>query len=315
MPNAQCPVLKAKAQCLKVVDMGRVSWTACIWHWTLSLIVVGAASAAELTVVAPPTLEPFAARVRAVDLLRLDDELSRAGLAMPARVMVTLIAEDDPRARATPRWIVGFAYGEVEVTIFPERVLPYPYESVESVFRHEVAHLALASRAGGRPLPRWFHEGVAMSVDAGWNVSGRVRLLLEMVKGPGTAELTRLFASDTEPDAAQAYGLSAALVADVQRRHGAAVPGAVAARVANGEPFVRAFELETGETPDAAATHAWSSYRRWTAWVPALTNATALWSAILALAATAYMVRRRTRARRRRQWDQEEKASWDDEGI
>ena len=272
---------------------------------SLTLVCAGIASAADVNIVAPPTLELFAARVRAVDLLRLDDELRRAGLAMPARVTVTLIPEDDQRARATPRWIVGFAYGEEEVTIFPERVLPYPYESVESVFRHEVAHLALSSRAGGRPLPRWFHEGVAMSVDAGWNVSGRVRLLLEMAKGPGTAELTRLFASDTEPEAARAYGLSAALVADVQRRRGAAVPGAVAARVAHGEPFVRAFELETGETPDAAATHAWSFYRRWTAWVPALTNGTAVWAAILGLAAAAYVARRRARAKRRRQWDEE----------
>jgi hypothetical protein len=272
----------------------------------LSLIVVGAASAAELTIVAPPGLEPSAARIRAVDLSRVDDDLRRAGLAMPARVTVTLIAEDDPRARGTPRWIVGLALGEENVTIFPERVLPYPYESVESVFRHEVAHLALSSRAGGRPLPRWFHEGVAMSVDAGWDVSGRLRLLLEMARGPGTAELTRLFASDAGPDAARAYGLSAALVADVQRRHGAALPGKVAARVAGGEPFDRAFALKTGETPDAAAARAWSSYRRWTAWVPALTDGTALWAAILGLAAVAYLVRRRARARRRRQWDEEE---------
>jgi hypothetical protein len=272
----------------------------------LLLTLVGVASAAELTIDAPSRLEPSAARIRAVDLSRLDSDLRRAGLAMPARVTVTLIPEDDPRAREIPRWIVGLASGEEDVVIFPERVLAYPYESVESVLRHEIAHLALSSRAGGRPLPRWFHEGVAMSVDAGWDVSGRIRLLLEMAKGPRTAEVTRLFASDAAPDAARAYGLSAALVADVQRRHGAGVPGAVAARVADGESFVRAFELETGETPDAAAAQAWSSYRRWAAWVPSLTGGTALWGIILALAAGAYAVRRRTRARRRRQWDEED---------
>jgi hypothetical protein len=127
-----------------------------------------------------------------------------------------------------------------------------------------------------------------------------------MVRGPQIAELSRLFASSGQPDAAQAYGLSAALVADVQRRHGAAVPRAIAARVAGGEPFTRAFVLETGETPDSAAARAWAAYRRWTNWVPALTGGSAVWAAILALAVAAFVAQRRRRAARRRRWDEDE---------
>jgi hypothetical protein len=190
--------------------------------------------------------------------------------------------------------------------LLPQRVLAYPYDSLESVFRHEVTHLALSTAAGGRPVPRWFHEGVAMSVDAGWDMSGRLRLLFEMTKGPGTADLARLFAADTQPETALAYGLSAALVADVQRRHGTAAVGRIAAGVGKGELFARAFELETGASPDTAAARAWGVYRRWTAWVPALTSGTALWAAILALAAVAYAARLRRRARRRRQWDEDD---------
>ena len=270
------------------------------------LALAGGAEPAELTIDAPPPLAAAADRVRAIDLSQLEADLRRAGLVLPERIAVVLLPEDDPRARAIPVWVVGLAAGAQDVVILPQRVLAYPYDSIESVFRHEVAHLALSARAGGRPLPRWFHEGVAMSVDAGWSLSGQLRLLFEMSKGPGTEDLGRLFAAGSQPDTALAYALSAALVADLQRRHGAGVVGEIATHVGEGVGFARAFELVTSESPDAAAGRAWGVYRTWTAWVPALTGGTAMWAAILGLAAAAYAVRRRRRAQRRRLWDDED---------
>jgi hypothetical protein len=262
-------------------------------------------AAARLSVDAPSGLERAAARLEAIDLRRLAGDLERAGLTLPARIRVTLVRDADPLARGVPRWVVGLASGTADIVILPQRVLPYPHDSIESVFRHEVAHLALSARAAGTPLPRWFHEGVAISVDTGWRSSGQLRLLLEMIRNPGTMELRRLFSSAAQPDSALAYGLSAALVADLQRRHGSAVPGRVAARVASGVPFAQAFELETRETPDGAAARAWENYRRWTNWVPALTSGEATWAVILAVAGAAYVAVRRRRARRRRAWDEE----------
>ena len=290
--------------------MGRLIAEAATFPILVFLALYGSAlqpsvvPATELAIVAPPPLAAAAAQIKAVDLARLQSDLRRAGLDLPGRITVALIPDDDPRARPVPPWIVGLAAGSSEIVIFPERVLPYPYDSVESVFRHEVAHLALDARAGGEELPRWFHEGVAMSVDSGWGMEGRLRLLLEMAGNPGTADLTRLFASRAQPEAAQAYGLSAALVADLRRRHGDTVPGAIAARVASGASFARAFVSETGETPDLAASRAWSVYVRSTNWVPALTSGSAVWSLILALAGAAWVARRRARVRRRQRWDE-----------
>lgn len=261
---------------------------------------------AAVTIDAPPALALDAERLRRVDLEELGRALLRAGLTLPDDVRVSLIPDADPRARDVPTWIVGLAFGTSEVVIFPQRVPPYPYDSIESVFRHEVAHLALTRRAGGAPLPRWFHEGVAMSVDTGWKTSGQLRLLLEMLRSPHTDRLQQLFTSGAQPESALAYGLSAALVADLQRRHGPAVVGAIAGGVASGVSFVESFRRETGETPDAAASRAWAVYRRWTNWVPALTSGSAAWALILVLAAAAYVSVRRRRARRRRAWDEEE---------
>ena len=263
-------------------------------------------SAQGVSFEAPPSLAPAEARLRAIDRDELTAALARAGLGMPADVRVELIAEDDDRARRVPAWIVGSAFGDRDVVIFPSRIAAYPYDSIESVLRHEVVHLALAARAGGRPLPRWFHEGVATSVEAGWSVGDQLRLLVAIAAEPRLPDIARLFESASQPGTTLAYLLAAAFVDDLRERHGAAVPGAIAARVAGGVPFGRAFVMETGESPDAAAARAWAAYRRWVAWLPALTGPNAAWTLIMALAFLAWFARLRQRARRRRQWDDED---------
>jgi hypothetical protein len=257
---------------------------------------------------APASLGPDADRVRRVDTARLADALGRADLPVPREVQVTLVPDADPRARTVPDWIVGLAIGERDIVIFPERVLAYPHDSLESVVRHEVVHLALDAAARGAPIPRWFHEGVAVSVDAGWSTRAQLNLLLAMLARPDIAQLTRLFTSRSQSETTQAYLLSAALIDDIRRRHGPDVPGAIARHVAEGVPFDRAFEIVTGETPDAAAATSWAGYRRWTAWVPAVTSASAAWTLILLLAFVAFIVQRRRRKRSRRRWDDEDTA-------
>ena len=275
----------------------------------LILLVACAVSAAdgfELAVDAPPSLGSSAARIRGIDVTDLSDALVRAGLELPASVDVTLVPEDDPRARDAPPWVVGRAVGSRHIVIFPSRVTRYPYDSLEAVLRHEVVHLALDARAGGQPLPRWFHEGVATSVEAGWDVTDQLRLLVAALRDPKISDVSQLFQSDAQSDTILAYLLATVLVEDLRHRYGSACPGRIAAHVARGVPFARALEIETGETPDTAAAHAWSAYLRWTNWVPAVTSGSAVWTMILALAWVVFVVRRRRRTRRRQAWDHDE---------
>jgi len=233
----------------------------------------------DLTVETPASLAQVADRVRHVDRQQLAGALARAGLNIPPQIHVTLIPENDPRARVTPVWIVGLASGSHDILIFPGRIGSYPYDSLESVVWHEVVHLALSAQAGDRPLPRWFHEGVAMSLEKGWGVTSQGQLLLATGGNPGLSDLGRLFDSETQPETAGAYLLAAALVSDMRQRHGAATPGAIVDRISRGALFAHAFALETGETPDEAAAHAWQVYRRWTNWIPVVTSASSLWAA------------------------------------
>ena len=275
----------------------------------LSLTLAAPPAAAQelvFTIDAPPSLGPVAARIRNIDSSRLVDALGRAGLTPPADPHITLIPNDDARARATSSWIAAQAFGSRGIIIFPDRIGTYPHDSLEAVVRHEVVHLALFTRAGGRPLPRWFHEGTAVSVEEGWGIANQVRLLLATRSHRSLAELERLFRSQTQPDTHSAYLLASALVSDLRRRHGPAAPGAIAALVGDGVPFDEAFSTVTGDTPEAAAASAWDPYRRWASWMPVLTGGTFLWFGIVVLAVVAFAASLRRRAAQRRRWDEEE---------
>ena len=199
---------------------------------------------------------------------------------------------------------MGQAFGTEEIAIFPGRVSSYPHDSLESVVRHEIVHLALSARAEGAALPRWFHEGVAESVGTGWGFTGQLRLLWATAEEPALSEVTALFESDSQPGPARAYLLAVALVEDIRQRHGLAIPGAIATRVGQGVPFERAFEMEVGETVSAATSRAWTSYQGLSSWLPLVTSVQVLWAGILALAFVALVVRLRRRAEQRRVWDE-----------
>ena len=278
----------------------------------LPLIAVAAspasAQAPSLNIEAPPRLSSAAERLRATDYVPLTRALDAAGLAMPARLSVTLVSDDDARVARIPRWVVGLASGTEHILIFPERIGPYPYDSLEAVMRHEVVHLALNTRAGGQPLPRWFHEGVAVTLVSGWGTGDELRLLLAALDPPSMADIGRLFASDAYPDTTQAYLLSTALVDEIRRRHGVDALGRIAGRVGSGLAFDAAFAAATGESVEAAADRAWRGHRRLSRWVPVLTSPSAAWTVILALAGLAFIARLRRRKELRRRWDEEDAA-------
>ena len=291
---------------MAVSTLRRAVGTCCLTLLVLLAPRHGFAQAFPAAVDAPPSLEAVAQRIREFDAARLESALARAGLDPPTGARITLVEEGDARARSAPAWVAAQAFGTRDILIFPARIGAYPHDSLETVVWHEVVHLALSTRAGGRPLPRWFHEGVAMSVESGWGLGSQLRLLAAAAGDPSLADLNRLFASDTQPDNATAYLLAAAVVSEIRRTHGADVPGQVASRVAAGAPFRQAFAAATGEVPETSADRAWASYRRWASWLPVLTDASVLWLGILLLALVAFAASLRRRGRQRRRWEAEE---------
>jgi hypothetical protein len=272
----------------------------------------GAVSAGPLLVVeAPPALRQAAARVRAIQPAAFAEVMSLLGLAEPGPpILVRLEPEGAGAARAVAPWIAGFAEpGTATIVLFPARTPSYPNSSLDDLLRHEVAHVLTARAAAGRPLPRWFDEGLAMIAGGTWGANDHARFLLELMVDPGVplAGLDRRFAG-TERQVAGAYAVAGAFVRDLVQQHGAGAPGRILAAVAAGAPFPEAFQAGTGTTLEAAETGFWRrhSLQRW---LPLATSSTTLWLGITLLALYAARRRRLRDAALRAVWEQEDRSA------
>ncbi len=214
-------------------------------------------------------------------------------------------------ARATPPWIAGFASGpEAPVVLFPARAAAYPYDSLEELLQHEVAHVLVDRAAGGRPVPRWLHEGIAMTAGGAWGLEDRARFTLAVAGRHAVplAALPRLFAGG-RAEAERAYAIAGAFTRDLLQRHGPGVTGAILAGVAAGLPFDDAFRRAVGESLPAAETAFWRRQTRWLRWLPLATSSTVLWIGVTLLALWAIRRRRARDAELAARWEREEEAA------
>lgn len=263
----------------------------------------------DLEIRAPESLAGWAAEVDGYDRRRLRVAMRLAGLreaGPPVRVL--LVEEDAPEARRVPPWVAGYALSERDtVVLLPARGPSYPDRSLEALLHHEIAHVLIHRAAAGRPVPRWFHEGVAMAVARAWSLEDTTRFALARLSGRPVplARLDGWFRG--EPSRVRrAYVLAGAFVQQLLEEHGPEVTGDVLAGVGRGAPFPQAFHQATGTTLPAAEAAFRESFAGWTRWVPFLTSSIALWMLVTALALVAIWRRRRRDAELRERWAEEE---------
>ncbi len=106
---------------------------------------------------------------------REQDVLDEMGLTElgPLRV---LIAQNERKfaeltQRGVPDWGVGCAIASQDLIVLKSpRIVDYPLQ-IEKVVVHELAHIATARVLGSVRVPRWFDEGVAMTVAGQWRLT------------------------------------------------------------------------------------------------------------------------------------------------
>jgi hypothetical protein len=273
----------------------------------------GAATGPRLVVVAPASLEQYAARVRAIGPERFTDAMRLVGLTDPGPpIQVFLGPEGSDLAAGVPPWVSGYAYGaEGVIVLLPARTPSYPDSSLEELLRHEVAHVLVARAAGGRPLPRWFHEGVAMIAGSSWGLDDRSRLTVTMIGGIGASEVSladveRQFSGE-RGSTFNAYAIAGAFVNELLRREGDDAAARVLAGVGRGLSFEDAFRDATGVALADAERSFWRRQSFWYRWVPILTSSVTLWMLITLLAIWAMGKRRARDAALRRSWEEEDR--------
>jgi len=265
--------------------------------------------APELAVEAPSTLAPYVRRVEELDPRRLAGAMALAGLDQPGPpIRVVLVPEGAEAARRAPAWVAGYAVGAAgPVVLFPARATAYPYDSFEELVQHEVAHVLVERAARGAPVPRWLHEGIAMTAGEAWGLEDRTRFAFAAARRERVPldRLDRRFGGG-ESDAATAYAVAGGFVHFLLRRHGPAVTGEILAGLARGRGVDEAFRTATGESLHAAQAAFWRRTTIWHRWVPLLTSSTVLWIGVTLLVLWAVRRRRARSAAIEERWAREE---------
>jgi len=265
-----------------------------------------------LHIAAPPELAAVQKKLEAIDSKRFNDIAQTVGVTDAATpIQVVLAPESAAVAREVAPWIAGFAStgpGDSEmVVIFPARTPSYPNASLEDVLRHEVAHILIGRASAHRPIPRWFNEGLAMSVERGWRLQDEGQFVYQLATGSQTSleSLDRMFGGP-QPAVTRAYALSGALVHDLLQRHGASIAAQILARMDNGASFDHAFTESAGMTPAEAEEDFWQRQYTLSAWLPTLTSTTTLWLVVTALALLAIARRIMKDRAFRKRWAEED---------
>ena len=249
-----------------------------------------------------PGLRPSANHLAAGPRPWVWSVMELAGLDAPGPdIRVVLAPESSPLARAMPAWVSGYTDGVTSdagsvVVLLAERTPSYPDGGLEEVLAHEVAHVLIHRASGGRRVPRWFDEGLAMLAARSWRLRDQTELALGLLSGPRVPlwKLDDLFQGDRR-QVERGYALSGTLVQDLLERYGPAVPRIVLARVAHGDTFDEAMRGATGATLIDIGEAFYERQATLKRWIPVFTSGAVLWFGISLLAIVAAVKKRRGR--------------------
>ncbi|MDX1582043.1 MAG: peptidase MA family metallohydrolase [Thermoanaerobaculia bacterium] len=223
-------------------------------------------------------------------------------------VEILLAPENSALASRTPSWVSGYAIGETSrIVLFPSRAHGYPDDGLPELLRHELAHILIHRASAGQPIPRWFHEGLAVTAGGRWDLEDRTRLTIGMMSTDDLdLEAVEAGFRGTEFEIHRSYAMSLAFVRHLLREFGQDAPRAILDRVSEGTSFQDAFLDVTGRSLPLVERDFWRSRKIWNRWIPLLTSSFALWTAITLLALWAIARRRRRDAKIRQMWELEE---------
>lgn len=170
------------------------------------------------------------------------------GVFPEGNLLVRVLVDEDYLELLSPRTL-GVREEAGIVLRLPPRASA---STLEATIFHEYAHHVLARASGGKALPRWFQEGVALWVEPGSLPLSLYRDVLSALQArtlPGAAQL-REFAPGSVEQARLYYACAALRAARMVEARGTQALGAVARRVARGESFSRAVRALWGSTPE-----------------------------------------------------------------
>ena len=174
----------------------------------------------------------------------------------------------------------------------------------DHVLAHELMHLHLAPAMGGRPLPLWLEEGLAvlLSGESGWRRGSAMARGVLMGQLPSLAELADHFPPD-HADAAEAYAVSYFFVSWFLENFGDEAMRGVISGLGKGLEPTAAFRRASGLSLVKLENQFNEAMEDRFSWFGLLADSGVFWSVIAVLAALALVVAYRRQKSRRRTMD------------
>jgi hypothetical protein len=249
---------------------------------------------------------------------RLADVLGQPVLQ---HVEVRIARNADEMAQMAPReappfsYAVGMAYNTVPsqgpplhlVTLSLMNPSGAEASELETVFRHELFHVALEEAVGGHHVPLWFNEGMAIH-ESGENWLPRLKTLWDASLSRTIiplSDLDRSFPSQ-HYEVSIAYAESADFVRFLLRDQDQLRFSALIERVRGGQPFDRALS-DAYDVDLRKLEYQWREdmAKRYT-FAPILASGSLVWVAALAIIFVGYARKRRRDRATIARWEQED---------
>jgi len=273
-------------------------------------------SRGDITVVFRPEDARPAGRVLEIAVSRGSSVAQRAGLAELGHVTIYVASTGDEFRALTyggvPDWGAGCAFPDRGIIVLRNPVTaPNPLH-MEDVVAHEIAHIAAGRILSGVHVPRWFHEGIAMTLAGEWRLPRSSALA---GAGPGgvvipLAELGVAFPAGAD-DAMLAYSESFYAVRFLMEQAGQATPAEILSGVAAAGSFESGLMALAGRSLADFERDAVASFEKRFGWGVFLTR----WNVLFAVLALLLLVgggARLVRWRRLlREWEAEERGRSD----
>jgi hypothetical protein len=284
--------------------------------WLVPATAVAQPELPPISIYAPPHLEHVRSAVAAVSPERIRRVMQLIGVSGGDPITVSIADAQSSLVHDVPEWVAGYALGSAGVVVLiPSRTHRYPYDTLEETYLHELAHIFIDRAAGHRPVPRWFHEGVAVMAGRAWRLEDHGRFTAEMITTrPVDLDTLNFWFRGDAGRVRSAYVIAGNFMRDLTLRSEHPLIAEILQFVQRGEPFDQAFFLATRMTPDRAFDDFWSRYRLTHRIIPILASSVFLWLLITLIALAAFRRRRERDAEKRQEWEEEEEDDYYYEG-
>jgi len=218
-----------------------------------------------------------------------------------------------PPRRPPPSYATGVAYTDLGLIIL-SLTAPETWQTpeLEPLLVHELSHIALRRAVEGRPLPRWFVEGVAIH-QSGERSLARMERLVDATLSDSLIPLSELDARFPERtfDVSLAYAQSADIV-EYLRANDSQSPLRFSRLIRNlreGKTFSESLAAAYGATPDDLEDAWRAGLEDRSSAVPTLVAGSTFWVIAAVLVVMAWRRRRRRAKEKLDRWEHEERAT------